>query len=324
MTAPTLPAPLYRDPIHNGATDPLLVFHRGERAWWLFYTARRADAPVQPGVAWVHGTDIGIASSRDGGLTWDYRGTAAGLDIEWGRHTYWAPEIIDDGETYHMYVSVVRGVPTSWGRGREIRHYTSGDLATWRYVSTLDLSSPRVIDAGVAARPDGGWRMWYKDEDHGSATWYADSDDLASWRVGGPAVTHAPHEGPCVFRLGGAWWMVVDEWHGLRVLRSEDLLTWQVHGLLLDRSGSRTDDQGFGHHASVVTDGADEATIVYFTHPERSEPGQPGASETAGDPGRARRSAVQVARLRVSGGTVVCDRDDGDVPLLPVAGPQRT
>jgi hypothetical protein len=29
------------------------------------------------GVAWVHGTDIGIASSADGGKSWQYRGIAA-------------------------------------------------------------------------------------------------------------------------------------------------------------------------------------------------------------------------------------------------------
>ncbi|MCK7531938.1 MAG: hypothetical protein MZV63_13415 [Marinilabiliales bacterium] len=81
----TPPAPLYRDPVFDGAADPSLVWNDKERAWWVFYTNRRANAPdAQDGVRWCHGTDIGIASSTDGGLTWTYRGTAKGLEFEAG------------------------------------------------------------------------------------------------------------------------------------------------------------------------------------------------------------------------------------------------
>ena len=76
--AGTPPAPLYRDPVFDGAADPSLIWNDKERAWWIFYTNRRANAPdAQDGVRWCHGTDIGISSSADGGLTWTYRGTAA-------------------------------------------------------------------------------------------------------------------------------------------------------------------------------------------------------------------------------------------------------
>ncbi|MBM3311967.1 MAG: glycosyl hydrolase, partial [Candidatus Aminicenantes bacterium] len=79
----TPPAPLYRDPVFDGAADPSLIWNDAERAWWVFYTNRRANAPdAQDGVRWCHGTDIGIASSADGGLTWTYRGTAQGLEFE--------------------------------------------------------------------------------------------------------------------------------------------------------------------------------------------------------------------------------------------------
>ena len=79
---PAAPKPLYRDPVHDGAADPVLVWNRGERAWWMFYTNRRANAAGLPGVSWVHGTRIGIAESADGGATWKYRGTA---DLPIGR-----------------------------------------------------------------------------------------------------------------------------------------------------------------------------------------------------------------------------------------------
>ncbi|GIE99568.1 hypothetical protein [Paractinoplanes rishiriensis] len=294
---------IFRDPVFDGAADPVLVFNRAEQAWWMVYTARRANQPGLPGVSWVHGTDLGVASSTDGGATWLYRGVLAGLDTEWGRHTYWAPEIIDDGETYHMYVSVIRGVPEQWpGHERHIRHYTSPDLLGWTYRSTLELSSKYVIDACVAALPGGGHRMWYKDEADDSQTWAADSDDLYSWRVRGLAVGGRAHEGPNVFELGGHHWMLVDEWRGQRVLRSSDLDGWEPQGLLLD-------DAPIGFHADVVGEYA-----FYFTHPGRL----PGVGDEEYE---SRRSAVHVARLSVVDGRLVCDRTEvRNAPVLPVEG----
>ncbi|KUO15561.1 glycoside hydrolase family protein [Streptomyces dysideae] len=315
----TVARPLFRDPLHDGATDPTVIWNRQAGEWWMFYTSRRADAPPMDDVSWIHGTDIGIASSADGGAGWLYRGIAEGLDIEPGRHTYWAPEIVDDGTEYHMFVSVIRGVPTQWaGHARVIRHYTSHDLFSWTYRSTLSLSSERVIDACVLRLPTGGYRMWYKDEADDAHTYAADSDDLARWTVRGPAVECSKHEGPNVFELGGSYWMLIDEWHGQRVLHSRDLETWEPRGLILDRPGQGPDDGGYGYHADVVTSELG-AFIFYFSHPRRSDD----------DPGphndhNGRRSSIQVARLRVSGDTLVCDRDEAlDAPILPLEGPDR-
>ena len=71
------PKPLYRDPIHDGAADASLVFDRGQRRWVMFYTNRRATLrlPDRQDVAWVHGTHIGMATSKDG-LRWTYAGAA--------------------------------------------------------------------------------------------------------------------------------------------------------------------------------------------------------------------------------------------------------
>lgn len=308
--------PLFRDPMHDGATDPVLVFNRAEHSWWLVYTARRADAPSLPGVEWVHGSNLGVASSDDRGVTWTYRGVIEGLDLEWGHHTYWAPEIVDDGETYHMYVSVIRGVPGSWpGSERRIRHYTSPDLLTWTFGSVLELSSRFVIDACVVRLPEGGYRMWFKDEADDSATWFADSPDLYSWKVGDRVIAHRRHEGPNVFALGGKWWMIVDEWEGQGVFVSEDLHEWASHGRILDSPGVRRDDGGPGHHADVVTTAADTAVVVYFTHPGRS-------ANQLGDGYESRRSSIQAAILRVVDGILVCDRDASlPTPLLPADGP---
>jgi hypothetical protein len=84
------PAPLFRDPIFDGAADPSVIWNPAEKEWWIFYTQRRATARI-PGVAWCYGTKIGIAASHDEGRHWYYRGTAAGLDFEKGDNTFWAP-----------------------------------------------------------------------------------------------------------------------------------------------------------------------------------------------------------------------------------------
>lgn len=184
--------------------------------------------------------------------------------------------------------------------------------------STLSLASERVIDACVLRLPTGGYRMWYKDEADHAHTYAADSDDLARWTVRGPAVECSKHEGPNVFELGGSYWMLIDEWHGQRVLHSRDLETWEPRGLILDRPGQGPDDGGYGYHADVVTSELG-AFIFYFSHPKRSDD-DPGHHSGHND----RRSSIQVARLRVSGDTLVCDRDEAlEAPILPLEGPGR-
>ena len=297
----TPPAPLFRDPVFDGAADPALIWNDKERTWWVLYTNRRANASdAQDGVRWCHGTDIGIASSADGGLTWTYRGTAKGLEFEPGRNTFWAPCLVEHGKTYHMYAAYVRGVPADWSGDRHIVHYTSRDLMNWKFEALVPLSSERVIDAFVRAKPDGGWRMWYKDEDHGSHIYAADSEDLYRWKVVGPVVTSAPQEGVAVFRWRSSYWMLVDRWQGMGVLRSDDLTRWtEQPGTILGVPGTRPDDADIGRHGEVVVQGTD-AFLFYFTHPfgpkAHTEPGK-------------HRSSLQVAKLELRDGAIACDRD---------------
>jgi hypothetical protein len=306
-------APLYRDPVFDGAADPSLVWNDKERAWWVFYTNRRANAPdAQDGVRWCHGTDIGIASSIDGGRTWTYRGIAKGLEFEPGRNTFWAPCLVEHGRTYHMYVACVRGVPADWSGDRHIIHYTSRDLVDWKHEGTIPLSSERVIDAFIHAKPSGGWRMWYKDEANGSHIYAADSEDLYRWTVTGPVITGKSQEGAAVFWWRGSYWMLVDRWQGMGVLRSPDLATWteQERGIL-GVPGKRPDDGDIGRHGEVVVQGP-EAYIFYFTHPA--------GPKAHTEPGK-HRSSLQVARLEIRDGAFVCDRDKPfPLALVPPSG----
>ena len=295
--------PLYRDPVTDGPTDPVLVWHRGLRQWWMFYTQRRATAPG-PGVAWVHGSDIGIAVSEDRGATWLYTGVARGLEYQPGRNTYWAPEIFWAEGTYQMFVSYIRGVPDRWeGHPRTILHYTSANLVDWRLVGPVDLNSDTVIDAAVHRLPSGDYRMWFKDEARGSHTYSADSGDLIAWSKPVPVLEGTAHEGANVFGLGDRYWLIVDEWHGLAVYRSTDLEGWERRGLILDVPGKRPHDADFGRHADVVEAGDGRtAYIVYFTHPGLATAADPDTYE-------ARRSVIEAAELHIVDGELVCDRD---------------
>ncbi|MBY0144400.1 glycosyl hydrolase [Neobacillus niacini] len=293
-------APLFRDPIYDGAADPVIIWNTVSKEWWLIYTNRRAAVECQKN-AWVHGTDLGIASSSDGGKSWTYRGVIEGLDFERGRNTFWAPEIIWNDGLYHMYVSYIQGVPTDWsGHKRKIIHYTSTNLWGWTYESELKLSSDYVIDAGLHKLPNGKWRMWYKDEANHSHTYAADSPDLFHWEVVGPVITGFPHEGPNVFYWKNSYWMIIDQWSGLGVYQSSDGEEWIRNGIILNESGTREDDGTIGMHADVHVNG-DNAYIFYFTHPERFEGVEPSY--------KTRRSSIQAAKLELVDGTLVCNRN---------------
>lgn len=301
------PAPLFRDPVTDGAADPVLIWNRQEKSWWMLYTQRRANQETAD-VAYCYGNKIAIASSKDHGLTWVYRGTLD-LDFERGHNTFWAPDIIFHEGTYHMFVSYIQGVRNHWGGQAHIVHYTSKDLWDWTYEGTPTLSSDHVIDATLIRKPDGKWRMWYKDSEAGSVTMTAESENLKEWVLQtNPAIGGDAHEGAKVFRFGDCYWMLTDEWRGMRIYRSDDLNTWEKQGLILDKPSDRPEDSPSGAHGDVVVVG-DKAYVFYFTHPGRTAHGEEQKRADGVLPYELRRSSIQVAPLVIKDGTLVCDRD---------------
>lgn len=303
--------PLFRDPVYDGAADPVLCWNPAEKKWFMFYTNRRANVRDTQGVAWVHGTQIGIAESSDGGATWTYRGTAK-INYGQGEYSYWAPEVIEHDGTYHMYLTFVPGIFADWSHPRDILHLTSNDLLTWKYESTLKLSSNRVIDACVMRLPDDTWRMWYNNEVDHKSIYYADSPDLYKWTDRGKAMGERPGEGPKVFRWKNRYWMVVDVWQGLGVYTSDDGLTWtRQPENLLEKPGKGPDDKVKGGHPDVVVSG-NRAFLFYFTHPGR----QKDAPKV--DLYERRRSSIQVVELEYTNGQLTCDRNKPTyIRLLP-------
>jgi hypothetical protein len=303
--ADVAPKPVFRDPVFDGAADVSIVYDRAAKVWKMFYTNRRATMklPDPKDVEWVHGTAIGIAASDDG-VHWRYQGTAdfpkACTDV-----TLWAPEIYYENGTYHMWLTIVPGIFHRWGGpgadGR-IEHLTSTDLSTWKCEGTVKLDTGRMIDPTVMKLGQ-GYRMWYKDERAGSKILAADSQDLRTWKkLGDEPVNPTTGEGPKVFRFKGYYWMVVDVWKGLMVLRSDDARTWtEQKGYILGEPGHKATDRAKGQHADVVVDG-DRAFIYYFVH-------QVNEAEAATDARWNQRTVIQVAELVFKDGRLEVDRD---------------
>jgi hypothetical protein len=307
------PKPLYDDPVYHGAADPVIIYNKKKKCWWMLYTNRRASI-VDSTVQWVHGTRIGIAESKDG-ITWKYKDTANINYRPDSGYTHWAPDVIEDKGTYHMYLTYVPGTFSNWNHPRVIVHLTSKDLLNWKYESTLKLVNEKVIDASVYKINDSLWRLWYNNEKDGKSIYYADSKDLYNWEDKGKAIA-ARGEGPKVFYWKEKYFMIIDAWKGMEIYSSDDLLTWKKQpGRILENPGKGKDDQAIGGHCDVVVNNG-RAFVYYFTHPGRSKVNS--AAKGSFDD---KRSVIQVAELKYVNGEIISDRDEpvvGNPKLLSI------
>ena len=311
---PVASKPLYRDTVYDGAADPTIIWNPLVKQWWMFYTDRRANVPGLSGVTWVHGTPIGIAESADGGAHWKFVGMAqVELPPEYGgtNVTEWAPDVTraPDG-TWQMFLTVVPGIFEDWNHPRDIVQLTSTDMVHWKNPRKLSLSSDRVIDPSIERMPGGSWRLYYNNERTGKSINYADSPDLANWMDKGLAFK-SRGEGPKGFRWHDKFWVIIDEWKGLGVFRSDDASGWSKQPVnLLATPGNGADDHDIGRHCDVVVSG-NRAFLFYFTHP-----GLNSADKT--DTHERRRSSIQVVELQYKDGWLACDRDEpAHILLLP-------
>ena len=284
--------PLYHDPVYDGSTDPVVIWNRKEKKWFMLYTGRRANMPGLTCIEAVHGSRICIAESSNGGAAWKYRDTCD-VNYRIPGFTHWAPEVIEYKGLYHMYLTFVPGIFKDWNHPRSIVHLTSENLIKWDFQSELKLSSDRCIDACVFRLPDGTWRMYYNNEVDKKSIYYADSPDLYKWTDSGKKVIGDQQgEGPKVFYWKGRAWMIVDNWNGLGVYYSNDFINWKrQEKSILDQPGTSPEDQQVGHHADVVIS-KDKAYIFYFTHIAKSK-----------------SIAIHVAELEYENSEITCNRD---------------
>jgi hypothetical protein len=295
------PAPLFDDPVWQGAADPTPIWNAAEKKWFVYYTQRRASLLSGKNVEYCHGSAIGIASSADG-TSWKYEGICKGdgnLDkpIE-SKSTWWAPCVIFDKGVYHLYVTWVDGIYTDWSGKRFIKHFTSKDGRNFKYRSTLKLSSEHCIDPCVWKVGD-RWFMLYKDEGNRSHSWMAESKDLFDWKVVGPKITDCSHEAPFVWNWNGEWFLIVDAWsRGLRIYKSDDGIDkWNYVSTILVDPGKRKKDNAKGGHPGVIVCG-DNAYVFYFVHFNPPHPDY-----------KNRRTILQIAQLELKDGKITCDRD---------------
>jgi len=281
--------PLYIDPVYNGSTDPMVCYNFNTSRWYMYYTSRRSNIPGLNGIESVHGSPIGIAASSDGGATWEYIGNC-NIDYHPDENpTYWAPEVIEYKGTYHMYLTYVPGIFTTWEYPRDIVHLTSRDGINWTTQSVLKLATQKVIDACIIRMPDGKWRLWYNNETDNKSIYYAESPDLYNWTDKGKVIINTVGEGPNVIFWHGKYYMIVDEWKGLSVFISDDAINWSkqdeyliagipikdnnendvsnnmpVNGNSQRRARVRMVDGSRGNHADIQLSG-DHAYLFYFS-----------------------------------------------------------
>jgi len=306
----TAPAPLFRDPVFDGAADPSVIWNTNTGEWWIFYTQRRANLNLK-GVEYCYGTAIGIVVSSDYGKTWNYKGTAKLPQPDEGLNSFWAPHIMyeKDKDKYHMFVTYIKGIFDDWGGERILFHYESTDMDVWKMLEPIGTSG--CIDASVFRMDNNSWKMWYKDEKNGSYTYSANSNDLIIWNITGlREIDNIRHEAPVVFKWKGKYCMITDpcvlEFSGLDCFISDDAAIWEYNNTILNTPGTRPDDNEQGRHPDVKVIG-NKAYIFYFTHPGRiydngSEVEEPGLL-------RYKRSSLQVAELEWADGKIVCDRN---------------
>lgn len=319
-------APLFRDPIYDGAADPVVIFNYKENAWYMFYTNRRANVDTQ-GTNWVYGTHIGVAASFDNGKTWDYQG-ALNLEFERGHNTYWAPYVLYDKGTYHMFVTYIRGIHETWSGVGKIAHYTSKNLWDWKFKNLVPLSEDPLLDPTVFKKPNGKWGMWYKNAKVGF-TVEAVSDDLNKWvNIPGITINDRPHEAPFVFYYKNYYWLLTDQWNGLGVYCSKDTDNWEKQGVILGEKGTRVDDNVRASHPCVVVTN-NNAYVFYFTHPGWGKEGGWGdetgkLNEARVLPSIYRRSSIQVAELKVDAkGILTCERNAPFDFFLPTPASEK-
>jgi hypothetical protein len=300
------PAPLFRDPEFNGAADPSVVWHAGEKAWYVFYTQRRAKFEEKVAGSWFMGTQIGITKSTDHGRTWSYVGTAQGISRGLKEETFWAPHVFEEKGTYHLFVTYIPKAVKSAKGQPVICHYTSRDLLTWEYSDTADVKSDDIIDPAVVKLRDGRWLMVFRDCRRQNRTAKVVSSDMKNWERLEELTGDGHHEAPVVLFWKDRFWLFIDEWKGIGVYESQDGIQYTRNSLILDKAGKRPDDGYWGSHPGVALAG-DRAFVFYHVHAGRKIGVDTAALDQKGI--EFKRTSLQVAELELKDGKITCDRD---------------
>lgn len=279
-------APIYAHPVYCGSCDPEIVYNHINRQWMIFYTARR---PVK-GIAATVGNPIGVCVS-DNLTDWSFLGYCK-FDGVGGKpdseQTHWAPGIIIEGDTAHMFVTFKEDATPPWGTGGSIVHYVApvDDMLNGWKKADVSIDEDACLDASIVKLANGKFRMYYvggvnNPETGGRKTIrYAESDDLYSWNSKGNVLGDVNdmdvhniryQEAVYVFVYDGEYYMLTDPHRGLATYTSSDGITWKYHGQIMKTgSSTRTLDCTQARHPSVAIY-KDTPYIFYHVEPFRPD-----------------------------------------------------
>lgn len=226
---------LYKD----GDTWHLIGIHE-------YYTPA-PGGPGSPGL--VHSTSQDM-------IRWTDIGPAipVGAPGSWESYDVWAPTMIKEGNTYHLWYTGVQLVGNLWVQ--RIGHATSTDLTnwtkdptnpvfdcanvSWAYYDVNDLSGYGVDCRDPFVTRDEAnnrWVMYYSTRsqpiadppltwiEHPTMVGMATSTDLVTWVDAGPVVTTGGYttESSHAFEHNGTWWLI---WTGNCAWRSAKCLKY--------------------------------------------------------------------------------------------------
>jgi hypothetical protein len=240
------------------------------------YYSPAPSGPGSPGL--IHSTSTDLISWQDQGAA-----IPVGPAGTWDSYDVWAPTLIKQDSTYHLWYAGVKLVGNRWIQ--KIGHATSADLSTWN----KDAGNP-VIDCATIP-----WVYWSETDPAGFSTecrdpfvtwdaaqnqwvmfyttrsktisqdpirWIenppivgmATSSDLVNWVDGGPVVTTGGYqaESPHAFEHNGTWWLV---WTGNCSWRSSKCLKYATSSAL---TGPYTG------YSDVPAVGGDEYASEYY------------------------------------------------------------
>lgn len=279
-------APIYADPVYCGSCDPEIVFNHKHNKWMIFYTSRR---PVK-GIAATVGNPIGVCVS-DNFTDWSFLGYCK-FDGVGGKpdseQTRWAPGIIIDGDTAHMFVTFKEDATPPWGTGGSIVHYVApvDDMLNGWKKAEISIDEEDCLYASIVKLDNGKFRMYYvggvnNPETGGRKTIrYAESEDLYSWKSKGNVLGDVNdisvhkiryQEAVYVFVYDGVYYMLTDPHKGLATYASSDGITWMYHGQIMQTGTStRILDRTQARHPSVIVY-KDIPYIFYHVEPFRPD-----------------------------------------------------
>lgn len=350
-------SPLYRDPLFDGAHDPEMVWNYAEQCYWLLYLQNRYNIPLtDPApLGRTSLTDIGLASTPDGGRSWIYRGVAEGLDVpasaradelppsgtqQYGGATWWRPAVTFADDIYHAFWVMwesSRGMKGPDGPGAyanwNLVHYTSNNLKSWQYNQTVRTNS-FAYDSDVFRLADGRYILFSTGQTRpvrGNPK-VLQSRDLYRWsECTDPGLQVNIDEGP-----HATWNDMSIKWRGFAFINwdgsahfgtnrpnmmrtSDGGLTWEMSNTTLyPGPGTRYLDLGAAHQGPLLLNqGADgeDGWALYFS--EFSIGGEYAQSTGCGT----ERAVLQLAAVETdASGWPVVNRSNGppnDLSLSP-------